>query len=63
MTTIFKVRRSVTHGKYVSYKYLNSGYDWSFSEIEECSKIIFIFSKNLTQDEKDKINSKWKHKL
>jgi hypothetical protein len=48
---------------YYSFKFACNGQDWTIKEIEECEKISFIFLKSVNQEDIDKINLKWKHKL
>ncbi len=67
MITTFKVRSYFTKVKdkaYTGYKYIKDGSDWNCKEIEEVEgKIKFIFLSSMNDEDIDKINHKWKHKL
>ncbi len=69
MTKVFRVRKYRTgvykDGKYYhSYKFNHDASDWTYKELEELDcKIKFIFSKNMSAEDIDKVNEKWKHKI
>jgi len=60
---IFKVTSYMTGNGYKHYRYFCDGYLWNLKEIREVEGYIgFTFSPNMNQDDRDKVNDKWKHK-
>lgn len=67
MTKIFRVRKYRTgdlNGKtYHSYRFTDKGCTWTYKELEELESFKIIFSSNMSSEDIDKVNEKWKHKI
>jgi len=57
------VRKKTDRNNTQVYKYRHRGADYSLMEIEQLDKIDFIFAKSMTNEDKEKVISKWSHKF